>query len=94
MPHPHGERWRPRQVHRHFLRAVSARSRLARGVAGDVVAALDGERRLPVHVDAWVRSTVVSWPGSRCQVLGGRPEFHAAGHGVAGAGGLVGNTRT
>lgn len=91
MPHPHGERWCPGQVGRHFLRTVSARSRLVRGAAGNLVSALHGERWLLIHVNVWVRFVVVSWPRSCCQVFVGRPDFHAAGHGVAGAGGLVGS---
>lgn len=76
----------------HFLRVVSPRSWLASGITGDVVAALDGERWLPVHVDAWVRPVVVSRPRSCCQVFGGRPGFCSAGHGVAGTRRLVRNT--
>lgn len=76
----------------HSLWEVSAGSRFARGVTGDSVAALDGERWLSVHVDAQVRSVVVSRPGSCCQVLRGPSWCHSVGHGVAGAGGFVGDT--
>lgn len=78
-------------MRRHLLRAVRAWARLPRGIAGNIVTALHGERRLSVQVNARIGAVVAAGARGHGQILGRAARCPARRHGEAGAGGLVGD---